>query len=49
MTISLCIGSAVNLASSLFNNSCDVNTIKYHQVGHNIRLFTFENVEFNPI
>ena len=24
---------ALNSITSLFNNSCDVNTVKYHQVG----------------
>ena len=27
------IGGALNSISSLFNNSCDVNTVKFHQVG----------------
>ena len=27
-----CLGSGVTRYISLFNNSCDVNTIKYHQV-----------------
>ena len=26
------IMQALNSISSLFNNSCDVNTVKYHQV-----------------
>ena len=31
MSTSKVIGAALNSVTSLFNNSCDVNTVKFHQ------------------
>ena len=32
------IGAALNSVASLFNNSCDVNTVKYHRGRHTVML-----------
>ena len=38
------IGAAFNSVSSLFNNSCDVNTVKYHQ-GNNTTIIAKRNIK----